>query len=149
MNEKNLIPFTERTENEQREIASKGGKASGKSRKRKKSMKQCMEMLLALPASPDDCQLLSELGVAFAGLDADELNNMIVVNAALLKAAKSGDVSAVRELRNIIRDDERIKIERDRLKLEKERLEIEKKKYSDDNSDVLGRLDDVLSKIGE
>lgn len=149
MNEKNLIPFTERTENEQREIASKGGKASGKSRKRKKSMKQCMEMLLALPASPDDRQLLSDIGVAFAELGDDELNNMLVVNAALLAAAKSGDVSAIKELRSIIRDDERIKIEQSRLKLERERLNMEKERRSADNSDVMERLDDVLSKIGD
>lgn len=32
MNEKNLIPFNKRTESEQREISSKGGKASGISR---------------------------------------------------------------------------------------------------------------------
>lgn len=149
MNEKNLIPFTERTENEQREIASKGGKASGKSRKRKKSMKQCMEMLLALPASPDDRQLLSDIGVAFADLGDDELNNQLVVNAALLAAAKSGDVSAIKELRSIIRDDERIRIEQSRLKLERERLNMEKERRSADNSDVMERLDDVLSKIGD
>lgn len=149
MNEKNLIPFTERTENEQREIASKGGKASGKARRRKKSMKQCMEMLLALPASPDDRQLLSDIGVAFADLGDDELNNQLVVNAALLAAAKSGDVSAIKELRSIIRDDERIKIEQSRLKLERERLNMEKERRSADNSDVMERLDDVLSKIGD
>ena len=32
LNEKNLIPFSERTESEQREIRSKGGKASGVAR---------------------------------------------------------------------------------------------------------------------
>lgn len=45
-NEKNLIPFTDRTESEKREIAIKGGKASGIARKEKATMKKVLlEML--------------------------------------------------------------------------------------------------------
>ena len=39
MNEDNLIPFNERTEEEQRKIARMGGIASGKVRKEKKLLK--------------------------------------------------------------------------------------------------------------
>ncbi|MEE0931266.1 MAG: hypothetical protein UIM53_09720 [Acutalibacteraceae bacterium] len=54
-NEKNLIPINKRTKKEQREIVSKGGKRSGEVRRRKKSMKQVMDMLLQMPAvTPDD-----------------------------------------------------------------------------------------------
>ena len=42
----NLIPFTERTEEEQREIARQGGIASGKARREKATMKATLEMLL-------------------------------------------------------------------------------------------------------
>lgn len=41
-NEKNLIPFTDRTESEKREIAIKGGKASGIARKEKATMKKVL-----------------------------------------------------------------------------------------------------------
>jgi hypothetical protein len=44
-NERNLIPFNERTESEQREIARQGGIASGEARRERKTMK---EELLAL-----------------------------------------------------------------------------------------------------
>lgn len=45
-NEQNLIPFTDRTEREKREIAIKGGKASGIARKEKATMKKVlMDML--------------------------------------------------------------------------------------------------------
>ena len=44
-NEENLIPMDERTENEQREIARKGGKKSGEARRRKKDMKAKMKLL--------------------------------------------------------------------------------------------------------
>lgn len=45
-NEKNLIPQNKRTKNEQREIAKKGGKASGESRRKRKTLKE--ELLLLL-----------------------------------------------------------------------------------------------------
>ena len=38
-NEQNLIPFDERTESEQREIATAGGIASGAARRRKRALK--------------------------------------------------------------------------------------------------------------
>ena len=41
-NEQNLIPFTDRTESEKREIAIKGGKASGVARKEKATMKKVL-----------------------------------------------------------------------------------------------------------
>ena len=45
-NEENLIPFNERTEEEQREIARQGGIASGEARREKATMKATLEMLL-------------------------------------------------------------------------------------------------------
>lgn len=45
-NEQNLIPFGERSESEQREIRSKGGKASGKSRREKKKFRDLFIELL-------------------------------------------------------------------------------------------------------
>lgn len=46
MNESNLIPFNERTEKEQRDIARMGGIASGEARRRKKSLKEELITLL-------------------------------------------------------------------------------------------------------
>ena len=44
--QENLIPFTERTVEEQREIARQGGIASGKARQEKATMKATLEMML-------------------------------------------------------------------------------------------------------
>jgi hypothetical protein len=44
--QENLIPFTERTEEEQRDIARQGGIASGIARREKATMKATLEMLL-------------------------------------------------------------------------------------------------------
>ena len=46
MNTDNLIPFNERTESEQREIARMGGIASGEARRKKATMMNTLEMLL-------------------------------------------------------------------------------------------------------
>lgn len=42
----NLIPFNQRTEEEQREIARQGGIASGEARREKATMKRTLEMIL-------------------------------------------------------------------------------------------------------
>ena len=125
-NEKNLIPFSQRSENEAREYGAKGGRKSGEVRRRKKSMKQIMELLLEKRTfAPDDWTLLSDLGLNSVELEDEEITNLVIVNAALLKKAKSGDVGAIKELRDIIQDDA---YKKHKMKLDKEYLRIEKEK---------------------
>lgn len=145
MSSKNLIPFSERTEAEARELGAKGGRASGASRRRRKTMEQCAKYILSLPAnSKEDWEALIKAGVSLDNIDPEDIDNMTVAVSAIIAAAKLGDVQAFKELRNVIRDDEHLKIEKERLKLEKKKLESK-----DDNSEVFNKLDDVLSKIGE
>jgi CRISPR/Cas system-associated endonuclease Cas3-HD len=107
-------------------------------------MEQCAKFILSLPAnSAKDWNTLISAGVSLDNMSPDDIDNMTVVNAAIIAAAKSGDVAAFKALRDVIRDDERLKIEKERLKLEKQKL-AEK----NDNSDIYEKLDDVLEKIG-
>ena len=100
-NDENLIPINSRTTNEAREISSKGGKKSGESRRRKRDMRKKMQMILSLvPQNCDDYNLVSEMGV-----DISEIDNETVMLAGLFNQAKSGNVQAVKEIRNIIGDD--------------------------------------------
>lgn len=100
-NDENLIPINSRTTNEAREISSKGGKKSGESRRRKRDMRKKMQMILSLvPQNCDDYNLVSEMGV-----DISEIDNEMVMLAGLFNQAKSGNVQAVKEIRNIIGDD--------------------------------------------
>lgn len=126
-NEKNLIPFTsDQSREEAAKNGAKGGRASGVARRRKKSMKQMMELLLDKPAStPEDWQLIADIGLNFDGWNNEEVTNLLIVNAALLKKAKSGDVNAIKELRSIIQDDA---YQKHKMKLEKEYLKIEQQK---------------------
>lgn len=126
-NEENLIPIPKRTKSEQREITSKGGKKSSEVRRRKKSMKQVMDTLLSMPTQNiDDWNVLGQLGISLDEYSQDEINNLMVVNAALLLKAKTGDVASIKELRNIIQDDVMMKhkIKTDNAWLELERMKV-------------------------
>ena len=58
MNDKNLIPFSERTESEQREIRSKGGKQSAKNRREQKTYRDMAKAMLS--ATITDKNILNE-----------------------------------------------------------------------------------------
>lgn len=96
-NEKNLVPFDERTESEQREIASAGGKASGKARRRKKSMKQKMQLLLSLPAADND-----QTELAAMGIDPEDMDNEMVLVKALFIAAAAGNTKAFDRIQDVL-----------------------------------------------
>ncbi|MGN0660082.1 MAG: PBSX family phage terminase large subunit [Oscillospiraceae bacterium] len=125
-NEENLIPIQALSKEEAKKRGSAGGKASVASRRRKKTMKQVMEFLLEQPANTvADYNFLVEQGLNLNELDEDFVNNMLVVNAALLKAAKEGDVSAIKELRSVIQDDAYLK---QKIKYENAKIDIERAK---------------------
>ena len=129
MNESNLIPGAHSLTVEEQ---SRGGKKSGESRRRKRDMKACMQLLLSLPAPEDDYKTLSDMGINVEEFPED-ITNMLVVNAAILKAAKAGDIQAIRELRSIIRDDDYMK---HKIKMDKERLKLTQKASERDNWDL-------------
>lgn len=83
-------------------------------------------MLLDSPANTvEDWNLLAQLGVDVEALGKEDVTNILIINAALLTKAKSGDVNAIKELRNIIQDDA---YQKHKMKLEKEYLKIEQQK---------------------
>ena len=65
--EKNLKPFHQRTENEQREIRSKGGIESGKSRRRKKALRLALKEAVSMRLNelPEDMRdaIMSTVGI--------------------------------------------------------------------------------------
>ena len=79
-NEQNLIPMNERTKSEQRAIATAGGKASGESRRKRKTLKE--ELLLML--EDEDVQKS--------------------VTTALINQAQKGNVKAYEMIRDTIEE---------------------------------------------
>ena len=100
MNENNLIPNSERTPSELREITQKGGKASAESRRRKKDMKQKMKALLELPAAVNDKEQLEALGV-----DPDDMDNEMVLVMAMFLNAAQGNTKAFDRVMQILGKD--------------------------------------------
>lgn len=81
-NEENLIPFSERTKEEARELGRKGGKASGEARRRKKTLKEALLIALELEKNGKTVQ---EIGVE-----------------AVLNKFMSGDIQAFTTVRDTI-----------------------------------------------
>lgn len=100
-NEKNLMPIEEvnsrRTREEHSEDSRKAGKASGKSRRRKKSLKQKMQLLLSLPAAGNDQAELAAMGVL-----PDDMDNEMVLIKALFLSAAEGDTKAFDRIQDVL-----------------------------------------------
>lgn len=135
-NEKNLVPFDERTESEQREIASAGGKASGAARRRKKSMKQKMQLLLSLPAADNDQTELATMGV-----DPDDMDNEMVLVKALFIAAAAGNTKAFDRIQDVLGKS----VAREELALKKQ----EAKRRAAAGTDAEDRIGSYLDALAE
>ena len=99
-NEQNLIPMDKRSKSEARELGREGGRASGESRRRKKSLREAAELYLSLPVSDKRAwNKLAKDGVAPEDVD----NQMAIIAGLSIKAAK-GDAKAAKVLFDLIGD---------------------------------------------
>lgn len=99
-NEKNLIPFSERTESEQREIRSSGGIASGAARRRKRSLKEAADLYLSLPVT--DKRVWNK--IARDGVEPEDIDNQMAIISGLAKVAALGDSKAAKVLFDLLGD---------------------------------------------
>ena len=95
---KNLIPFSERTEEEARTLGQKGGEASGVSRRRKKSLKEAADLFLSLPVT--DTRTFSKM--VKAGLNTDEIDYQMAVIVGLTMQAAKGDAKAAKAVFDLL-----------------------------------------------
>ena len=86
-NSENLIPFDKRTESEQREIRSAGGRASGRARRRTARLRETMNRLLTTRV---DAGALSDVLIS----DGGESTYEEVVTMAMIQEAMNGNVKA-------------------------------------------------------
>lgn len=99
MNEKNLIPFNERTESEQREIARNGGIASGQARRGKRTIQKILSELLdgQIKDSPQFAKLAAKMGV-----ESDKSIKDIFTMVCLLNSVKSGNLGDLERLAKLL-----------------------------------------------
>ena len=100
-NEKNLIPFNKRTESEQREIAQQGGIASGKARRRKRSMKEAADYYLSLP----ETDRRSVNALLRDAVDPEDIDNQMAVIKGITARAKKGDPQGANVLLKMLGED--------------------------------------------
>ena len=98
-NEKNLIPFDERTENEQREIARQGGIASGIARREKKTVQKILNDFLSTAAK--DNPQVSKLA-AKMGLKSDDSIKDLFTIVCTLNTLKDGNLSDLERLSKLL-----------------------------------------------
>ena len=91
-NEQNLIPNSERTAEERREIAAAGGRASGVSRRRKKSLREAADLYLSLPVA----NRRAWNKISAEGVDPDDIDNQMAMIIGLTQKAIKGDAKAAK-----------------------------------------------------
>ncbi len=89
--DKNLIPFSERSEEEAHAIRSAGGKAAQQKRKEKQMMADLVELYSGLPIT--DKRKKNRL--AKLGIPTEELTQKMLVADALIRSAQAGNTYAI------------------------------------------------------
>ena len=93
----NLIPQSERTKEEQREIARQGGIASGKARRAKRDRKQMASDMLELMMQGAGVEKIKK----FFGIDGDINAYQTMFLSCVMKAMQKGDANALEKLLKI------------------------------------------------
>lgn len=86
----NLIAANELTEEELRKMASNGGKKSAEVRRRKKTMREALEMLMYNTELNEQTKQMLEA----EGISHEDFNHQMVITRSLIAKAESGDVQA-------------------------------------------------------
>jgi hypothetical protein len=97
--QEDLIPQSERTKEEQKEIARMGGIASGKVRREKKAMKDTLATLLSMPLKDgmsDDIEGIQSI----ASLNGKNITVQEAIMLAQIKKAVKGDTRAAEFVRD-------------------------------------------------
>lgn len=102
-NEQNLKPFDQRTEKEQREIRSKGGKASGEARRARKTLRE---------------ELLALLSQEMKDENGNPVNTQVAMSVSLIKEAIDGNTKAFELVRDTIGEKPIDKVEQVNIDME-------------------------------
>ncbi len=104
MSKENLIPLNERTEAERKVLAQKAGKASGEARRRKRDLKNTLDILLSKPFNIKGKSYKSLVTkIKNLGIEENEIDNQTAMAFALFLASLNGGKNAVSAF-NTIRD---------------------------------------------
>lgn len=104
----NLIDPKDRTSEELREMTRKGGIKSGEVRRRKKTMREALEMLLYKTELPEQMkERLRQEGI----IADDDMNHQMLITRSLIAKAEAGDVQAYNAICGMIGEKPAEKVE--------------------------------------
>lgn len=129
MNEKNLVPNSERSPSELREMRKNGGKKSGETRRRKKALKSLMNDLLSGDIVND------EIYNRTIDMGCNDPTYGAAVVAAMVRQAALGDTKAFNAIVDLIGEGssgERVKLQRKQVALQEKKLSGEEEQTPDD-----------------
>ena len=91
-NEQNLIPMDQRSQSEARKLGREGGRASGVSRRRKKSLREAADLYLSLPVANTKAWNT----ISAEGVDPEDIDNQMAMIVGLTQRAIKGDAKAAK-----------------------------------------------------
>lgn len=97
-NEGNLIPNSERTPKEREELARAGGRASGESRRLRRTLRDAAYLYLSLPVS--DRRRWNK--IARKGIKPEDVDNQMAMIIGLIEAATKGDAKAAKVIIDLL-----------------------------------------------
>lgn len=133
MNEKNLVPNSERSSSELREMRKNGGKKSGETRRRKKALKSLMNDLLSSDIVNDEIYNRT----VDMGFGANPTYGAAIV-AAMVRQAALGDTKAFNAIADLISEGSSA----ERVKIQKKQLELSERKQDSAGGD--GKLAELI-----
>ena len=134
MAKKDLVPLNKRTKDEQKKITSKGGIASGKSRRRKEALRTALKEAVSLTLK----ELPHDLRVAImyaANITDMELTVSDAILGSLIRSACAGNSQMMKVLLDVLDETPDVRLKERELKL-KERALKEEDKGGDAVDDV-------------
>ena len=118
MAKKDLIPLNKRPPEERAAIQRKATERSKEVRAQRREMKEAMKMLLELPAIDSK----TKRDLIRKGFDPKTISNMDILIHSLWRQAANGNVYALKEVRNLIGQDDSARI----TKIKEEEWELKK-----------------------
>ena len=94
----NLIPANMRSKEEASENGRKGGIKSGETRRKRKAMRENLELLLTLKVKDKKMQQVMKA----LGIEDEEMTNQMAMQVSMLNQSLKGNVQAYKELRDTI-----------------------------------------------
>jgi len=142
--EDNLTKFTK---DNAKEMGRRGGLATARKNKRKKDMKQAMNMLLNMPVEGN----LKEVIKRMTGFEDDEINYQLAMLVSVMQKALKGDMKAVQYITELTTMNEtskaRLSIEKQQLKLQKEKQKSFENADSELQKQAISNIENLIEQM--